>query len=73
MQIDINIPLPTGRIKKPSKYAWADPMKVGHSVAFDDMREANRVYVALRNKFGNKRKWTLQTQEDNSIRIWRKL
>lgn len=73
MQIDTNIPLPTGRRKKPSKYAWAEPMKVGHSVAFYDMKEANRVYVALRNKFGNKRKWTLQTQEDNSIRIWRKL
>lgn len=72
MQIDTNIPIPTGRKRRVSKYAWSEPMKVGHSVAFGDIKEATKVYLALRARFGSKRKWMLRTQEDGAIRIWRK-
>ena len=47
-------------------------MEVGHSVKFKDAYEARKVYMSLRKRYGE-RKWTLRTQEDGGIRIWRKL
>jgi hypothetical protein len=73
MQIDTNIPIPSKRFRRASKYAWAENMEVGHSVKFEDVNEAHKVYMALRKRWEGEREWTLRSQADNSIRIWRKL
>tara|TARA_Y100000817_G_scaffold265109_1_gene220744 strand:+ start:18 stop:233 length:216 start_codon:yes stop_codon:yes gene_type:complete len=71
MQIDTDIPIPSKKLRA-SKYDWAEDMEVGHSVKFKDAYEARKVYMSLRKRYGE-RKWTLRTQEDGGIRIWRKL
>ena len=72
MQIDTDIPIPTGRSRRASKYAWAEAMEVGHSVKFQEINEANKVYMALRKRWEGKREWMLRTIEDGSLRFWRK-
>tara|TARA_B100001029_G_C15052445_1_gene451803 strand:+ start:913 stop:1134 length:222 start_codon:yes stop_codon:yes gene_type:complete len=73
MQIDTDIPIPSKRFRKGSKYSWAKDMEVGHSVKFKDVEEAHKVYNALRNRWKGERVWILRSLEDGAIRIWRKL
>jgi|TARA_B100000073_G_scaffold279796_1_gene240292 hypothetical protein len=73
MQIDTDIPIPSKRFRRASKYAWAEAMEVGHSVRFTDVNQAHKVYMALRKRWEGEREWILRSQEDGAIRIWRKL
>tara|TARA_R100000808_G_C2145481_1_gene153308 strand:- start:154 stop:399 length:246 start_codon:yes stop_codon:yes gene_type:complete len=71
MKIDKDVPIPIGKRKIKSKYDWSESMEVGHSVAFNNIKQANNAYIALRKRFGSKRHWILRTLKDGTIRIWR--